>query len=77
MTGSSCHSISTSSAASSAWARVVATTQTTASPCQQARSTAMACCGADFMPSMLVSVPTHGVQISASSRPSTILITPG
>ena len=50
----------TSSAASSASARVRATTMTTGSPTQQARSTAIGYCGADFMPGKQVSVPTHG-----------------
>ena len=59
-TGSSCHSMRTRSAASSASARVRATTITTGSPTQQARSTAIGYCGADFMPGKQVSVPTHG-----------------
>ena len=42
--------MSTSSQASSASARVRATTAQTASPAQHARSIAMACCGADLMP---------------------------
>ena len=48
-------------AASSASARLSAATATTGSPCQQARSTASGCCGADFMPLRWVSTPTQGV----------------
>jgi hypothetical protein len=55
---------------------VRATTATTASPCQQARSTAIACCGADLMPLRWVSTPAHGVQTFASSAPATAAITP-
>ena len=58
-------------------ARVRATTAATASPCQQARSTAMACCGADLMPLRWVSTPTHGVITFASSAPVTTATTPG
>ena len=76
--GSSCHSTSISSTASSASARLCATTIATASPCQQARSTAIGYCGADFMPGKQVSVPTHGpVTIFASSAPVITLTTPG
>ena len=66
-----------SAQASSASARVRATTAHTASPCQQARSTAMACCGADLMPLRCVSTPTHGVITLASSAPVTTATTPG
>jgi len=42
----------------------------TGSPTQQARSTAIGYCGADFMPGKQVSVPTHAaVQSLASSAP--------
>ena len=76
--GSSCHSIRTSSAASSASARVRATTIATGSPAQHARSTAIGYCGADFMPGKQVSVPTHGaVQSLASSAPVMTRATPG
>ena len=47
---SSSYSTATASAASSATARLVATMAATASPCQQTRSIAIACCGADFSP---------------------------
>ena len=39
-----------------------------ASPCQQARSTAIACCGADLRPLRWVSTPTQGVIAPASRR---------
>ena len=55
-----------------------ATTITTGSPCQHARSTAIGYCGADFMPGKQVSVPTHGpAHILASSAPVITLTTPG
>ena len=54
-----------------------ATMAATASPCQQARSIAMACCGADFRPFRCDSTPTQGVMTSASSSPVTTAITPG
>ena len=76
-TGSSSHSISTSSAASSASARVRAQTTATGSPCQQARSVAIACCWAAFIPSKLVSIPDHGGQWRASSAPVIAHTTPG
>ena len=76
-TGSSSHSTSTSSAASSASARVRAQTTATGSPCQQTRSTAIACCSAAFIPSKLVSIPDQGGQCSASSAPVIALTTPG
>jgi len=66
-----------SSAASSACARVSATTAATASPCQQARSIAIACCGGDLMPFKCASTATHGEQYSATARPSNTPITPG
>src|SRR4029450_6586271 len=69
--------ISTSSHASSASARGRATTAHTASPCQQARSTAIACCGADLVPLRCVSTPTQGVITLVSSAPVTTAITPG
>ena len=69
-TGSSSHSASISCAASSACARDSATTAATASPCQQARSMAIACCGGDLMPFRCASTATHGVQYSATARPS-------
>ena len=48
--------------ASSASARVAATTAAIGSPCQRARSMASACCGADFMPFEVgLSAPTPGV----------------
>ena len=51
---------------------------TTGSPTQQARSTAMGYCGADFMPGKQVSVPTQGpVQRVASSAPVITSATPG
>jgi len=75
--GRSCHSTCRCCSASSACARVSATTATTGSPCQQARSIASACCGADFMPARWPSVATHGWQTVATSAPSTIAITPG
>ena len=46
-----------------------ATTAQTASPCQQARSTAIGCCGADLRPFRWVSTPTQGVITLASSGP--------
>src|SRR5215813_8385623 len=49
----------------------------TASPCQQARSTAIAYCGADLMPLRWVSTPTQGVTTLASSTPVTTAMTPG
>ena len=55
--------------ASSACARDSATTAATASPCQQARSIAMACCGGDLMPFRCASTATQGVQYSATRRP--------
>ena len=58
-------------------ARLRATTAQTASPCQHARSTAMACCGADLMPFRCVSTPTQGVITFDSSAPVTTAITPG
>ena len=63
---SSSYSTKTCSAASSAAARLVATTAATASPCQQTRSIAMACCGADFRPFKCESTPTQGVMTAAS-----------
>ena len=76
--GSSCHSTWMRSAASSASARVRATTMATGSPTQQARSTASGYCGADFMPGKQVSVPTHGPVTSlASSAPVMTSATPG
>ena len=51
---------------------------TTGSPTQQARSTAIGYCGADFMPGKQVSVPTHGpVTRLASSAPVMTSATPG
>ena len=58
-------------------ARLRATTAHTASPCQQARSMAMAYCGADLRPLRCVSTPTHGVMTFASSAPVTTATTPG
>ena len=75
--GSSSHSASMSASASSACARVSATTAATASPCQQARSMAIACCGGDLMPFRCPSTATQGVQYSATARPSKTPITPG
>src|SRR5262245_32681890 len=49
----------------------------TASPCQQARSTAIACCGADLRPLRWVSTPTQGVITLARSAPVTTAMTPG
>jgi len=57
------------SAASSACARVSATTAATASPCQQARSIAIACWGGDLMPLRCPSTATHGLQYFSSARP--------
>ena len=54
-----------------------ATTAATASPCQQATSTAMGDCAADFKPLRCVSTPIQGVITSASSAPVTTAITPG
>ena len=54
-----------------------ATPATTGSPCQQARSIASACWGADFMPARWPSVATQGLQIAATSAPSTMASTPG
>ena len=48
----------------------------TASPCQQARSTASGYCGADLIPLRWVSTPTHGVMAFASSAPVTTATTP-
>ena len=76
-TGSSSHSATISCAASSACVRVSATTAATASPCQQARSIATACCEADLMPFRCPSTATQGVQYSAIARPSYTPITPG
>ena len=75
--GSSSHSTATSAAASSACARVPATTAATASPCHVARSTANACCGADFNPAKCPNTPTHGEQTPASSAAVTTRTTPG
>src|SRR5580704_18372375 len=75
--GKTSYSTSTSAQASSASARLLATTAHTASPCQQARSTAIACCGADLMPFKCVSTPTQGVITLASSGPVTTATTPG
>ena len=60
-------------------ARVSATTAATASPCQQARSSAMACCGADFMPLRCASTPTQGVQMlrELARRSNDARCTPG
>src|SRR5919106_1024570 len=74
--GSSSKSTATSSTASSAARRLAATTATTASPCQQARSTASGCCGADLIPWRCASTPTHGLQSLASSAPVTTRMTP-
>ena len=76
-TGSSSHSASISCTASSACARDSATTAATASPCQQARSIAIACCGGDLMPFRCASTATQGVQYSATARPSNTPMTPG
>ena len=38
---------------------------------------AIGCCGADFRPLRCESTPTHGVQYSATARPSTTAMTPG
>ena len=75
--GSTSQSIFTSSAASSALARLSATTATTASPCQVAVSSGSAYCGADLRPWRCDSTPTQGSWISASSGPVTTAITPG
>jgi hypothetical protein len=56
---------------------VRATTAQTASPAQQARSTAIAFCGADLMPLRCVNTPTQGVITLASSAPVTTAMTPG
>ena len=66
-----------SSAASSAIERVSATTATTGSPCQVARSTARAYCGTDFKAGWLSMVPVQGVMRSAISFPVTTATTPG
>ena len=76
-TGNSSHCASTSATASSAWLRDSATTAATASPCQHARSMAIACCGGDLMPFRWASTAIHGVQYSATARPSNAPMTPG
>ena len=48
----------------------------TASPCQHARSTAIACCGADLSPFICESTPTHGVITWDNSLPVTTAMTP-
>ncbi len=73
---SASYSTETTSAASSATALLVATTAATASPCQQTRSIAIACCGADFRPFKCESTPTHGVMTAASSSLVTTATTP-
>jgi len=75
--GSASQSASISATASSAWLRDSATTAAQASPWQQARSMAMACCGGDLMPFRCASTATHGVQYSATARPSNTPMTPG
>ena len=50
-------------------ARVVATTATTGSPTQHARSSAIGCSGGDFSPLRWASTATHGVQTFARSAP--------
>ena len=67
----------TASAASSAAARLVATTAATASPCQQTWPMAMARCGADLSPFRCDSTPTQGVMTSASCCPVTTAMIPG
>ena len=74
---SSSYSTLTTSAASSARARLVATIAATASPCQQTRSIAMACWAADLRPFKCESTPTQGVMTAASSSPVTTAMTPG
>jgi hypothetical protein len=69
-TGSSSHSASISATASSACERDSATTAAQASPCEHARSIAIACCGGDLMPFRCASTATHGVQYSATALPS-------
>ncbi len=75
-TGSSSQSASMSCTASSAWLRDSATTAATASPCQQARPTAIACCGGDLMPFRWPRTPTQGLQDSATVGPSNTASTP-
>src|SRR5262249_28503369 len=75
--GSSSYATSTSAQPSSDSARLRATTAHTASPCQQARSTAMACCGADLMPLRWVRTPTQGVITLVTSAPVTTAMTAG
>ena len=48
--GSGCQSTASAATPSSAAARLSATTATTGSPCQVARSSGSGYCGADFMP---------------------------
>ena len=76
-TGSSSYSILINATASSACARVSAITAQTASPCQHARSIAIACWGADLSPCRWVNTPVQGVQYSRSSAPVVIPSTPG
>ena len=76
-TGSSSHSASISATASSAWLRDSATTAAQASPCQQARSIAIACCGGDLMPFRWASTATQGLQYSATALPSNDANDPG
>ncbi len=64
--------------ASSAAARLVATTAAAAlHPASSTRSTAIACCGADFNPFRCESTPTQGVMTASSSGPVTMEMTPG
>ena len=66
-TGSSSHSASMYCSASSACARVSAITAATASPAQQARPKAIACCGGDLMPWRWASTAVHGLQVLGDS----------
>ncbi len=75
--GSGSYSILTRATASSATARVSATTAATASPAHVARSSGRGSCGADFMPFKWASTATHGSQCLARSAPVNRRTTPG
>src|SRR4249920_3168487 len=75
--GSSAQAISIRSAASSAKARDVATTATTASPCQKASSVASGLCGGDTWLGTSAKRVCQGAQTGARSSAVNTATTPG
>ncbi len=75
--GRDSYSTAMAASASSASARLAATTAQSGSPTQVTRSTASACWGAERRPLKWPSTPTHGVHTRASSAPVTTATIPG